>query len=205
MDKLTNGFARLSDSKLEEKAQFIITQIGNNVGSFATPDPALTVLQDALAVFNEAVTAAKTGDRFDIAIKTQKKQDLVELLQLELVYVEYIAKGDPVILASSGFDLAKQPSPTPELTKPENLKVINSDQSGELIISVDAVPNAVSYLHQFSIDPLLKDSSWQSLTSSQSKNNLTNLTPGVLYYCRVGAVGRKNQVMFSDVVSRIAA
>src|SRR5258705_12990294 len=120
MNRLTNGFAKLSDAQLEVKAQFIITQMDN--AYFPTPDPALGDLQDALTDFKNAVIAAKTGNRLDAAIKTQKRDALVDLLHLEANYVQFIAKGDVVKLMTSGFTLAKQPAPAPGLTKPVNLK-----------------------------------------------------------------------------------
>jgi hypothetical protein len=119
--------------------------------------------------------------------------------------VLFCAKGNRVIALSSGFSLSKQPEPTPPLSKPENLRVEAGINPGELDIRVANVKNAISYMHQVSTDPTLAEASWKSVTSSTSQALIVNLQPGTKYYCRVGAIGSKKQLVYSDVVSRVAA
>jgi hypothetical protein len=63
----------------------------------------------------------------------------------------------------------------------------------------------MAYMHQYSTDPLLKDESWMSMTCTATKCKLEGLTPGTTYFLRVAAIGAKDQVLYSDVMSKKAA
>lgn len=120
-------------------------------------------------------------------------------------YVLYAADGNRAVLASSGFEAAREQQPFQPITKPENLLVLNTSQTGMMQSSVDAVADAMAYLHQYSTDPDLKEESWQSIAATTRKCLLKGLKPGTVYYVRVAVVGRKNQKLYSDVVWRMAA
>ena len=79
------------------------------------------------------------------------------------------------------------------------------EQPGELLVSVRTVKGAAAYLHQYSTDPLLAETSWKGMNSTASKCKLAGLTPGTTYYLRVAAIGAKDQVLYSDVASKMAA
>lgn len=202
--KFNNSYERMPDAKLLDIASYIQSQMTGNA-NFPTPDPTLAEVQTKINVFSDGVTAAKTGDRMKIAAKNQAKEELVDTLHLLAAYVAYTAKGSVAVAQTSGIPMAKTPSPRPPLTQPENLKVQNTDQTGEIEVSVNKVPGAVSYMHQYSTDAELKEESWQSMTCTQSKCTITGLAPGTLYYFRVVAIGRKDQVKVGYVASRVAA
>ena len=139
-----------------------------------------------------------------MAQKNNSRQALVDIMHNVGYYVLYIAQGDRFIALKSGLTLSKEPAPV-VIAKPSDLKVENSDQSGELLVSVKKVKGAAAYMHQYSKDPLLKEESWMGMLCTATKCKIEGLTPGTTYYLRVGAVGGNDQVMFSDVGSRIAA
>ena len=201
--RLTNGFERLPDSKLLEKANFVHQSMSGNT-NFPTPNPSMTELAAAITQFNDAVMAAGNGDRMQVALKNEKRNNLVNILHLSGYYVLYTSAGDRTKAQTSGFTLAKEPTGI-AITKPANLKVQYSDQSGELLVSVKKVTGAAAYMHQYSSDPLLKEESWKSMTSTAAKCIIPGLTPGLTYYLRVAAIGAKDQLKFSDIVSKMAA
>lgn len=198
----TNGFDRDSDAKLSQKASFIITKITGN-SNFPTPNPTLAAMQTALTEFDEAVDAALTRDSDAVNTKNEKREALIDLLHLLTYYVLYTAQGNRTIAETSGLKFAKNPSPAPEITKPTNLKVVVSDQIGAMDMSSDAVKGSVAYMHQYTDDATLKN--WTTITCTKRKCTVTGLTPGVTYYWRMGVVGTKDQVLYSDVVSRVAS
>lgn len=202
--KLSNGFNRLTDSALAENASFIASSIKDNP-NFPTPSPTPVKIEQMVTEFLAAVDKAKTGNRMDILLKNNLREGLLDNLYLMGYYVLFTAQGDRTIAASSGFKLAKEPSPQPPIGKPLNLQVLNTTQSGELESSVTKVKGAVSYLHQFTTDPLLKEDGWMSMACTSRKCLLQGLKPGATYFVRIGAIGTKDQIMYSDVVSRIAA
>jgi hypothetical protein len=202
--RLTNGFHRLTDAALGENASYIASCIKDNP-NFPTPTPTPVKIQEMVTQFLAAVDKAKTGNRMDILLKNDMRETLIETLYLAGYYVLFTAQGDRAIAASSGFKLAKEPKPAPAITKPDNLKVVNGNQTGMLETSVDAVKGALAYVHQYTTDPALSEDNWLSIPCTSRRCKLESLTPGTLYYVRVGAVGSKEQVLYSDVVSRIAA
>jgi hypothetical protein len=88
---------------------------------------------------------------------------------------------------------------------PTNLRVRYGISSGEMLLSVKAQKAAASYLHQYTTDPELKEGSWMNMNCTTSKCKITGLTPGTIYYFRVGAVGTRDQILFGYVISKMAA
>lgn len=114
-----------------------------------------------------------------------------------------ISKGNRAIAETSGLKWAKDPSPAPDITKPANFKVIITDQVGVVKMSVDTVKGGLAYMHQYTTDATLTN--WNTHTCTKKQCTIAGLTPGVEYFWRVGVVGSKDQVMFSDVISRRAS
>lgn len=179
--RLTNGFDRMSDANLVVRSQNIIAAMTGNA-NFPTPDPTLATMQTALDAFSDALDAAKTGDKTAIAIKNQKKADLVDQIHLLGAYVLYTSKQDSVIAVSSGFNIAKEPQPSPSITKPENFQVDNGLNTGELQVSFNPVPGARSYMYQYTSDTAVTDATqWETETGTVKQNLFYGLTSGSRY------------------------
>ncbi len=145
------------------------------------------------------------SDRLQIAIKNQKREALIALLHQWADYVLFISKGDNAVAMSSGFTIGKTPSPAPPLTKPENFRIENGINPGELLNKVDSVSRGRGYLFQYATDAMLAEENWQSVPSSRTSCIIANLVPGTKYNCRVAVLGAKDQLLYSDIVSRIVA
>jgi hypothetical protein len=115
------------------------------------------------------------------------------------------ANGNEAVALSSGFQVVKKPTPTPPLAKPEAPVLQNGINPGELKFIGKPLPGAVSYLHQYATEAQMEQNNWQGVPCSKSSSILANLVPGTKYFCRIVAVGRKDQLAYSDIVSRIAA
>jgi len=81
----------------------------------------------------------------------------------------------------------------------------NGPNPNELESKIKGVKGAVSYLYQYATDAMLAQDNWQSIPSSKTTCIITNLQPGVKYNLRVAAIGRRDQLMYSDTISRIVA
>ena len=201
MKKALTNFYKLTDAALEVKAETIHSSMNANPG-YTTPQPTLVALQAAITAFSDALNASASGSRVDIAFKNQKKQELIDLLTSLAAYVTFAADGDDSVLLSSGFDISKDPSSV-TISKPENFQLINGNNPGELLLSIDGVKGAKSYLFEYTTDATMVAQNWQSFPSTKVKFMLEDLKPGTIYYCRVGAVGGNNQLQYSDAVSRM--
>lgn len=200
--RIKNGFDKQSDANLVVRTQNIIAAITGNP-NFTTPDPSLATIQTALDAFADGLDKAQTGDRVDIAVKNQKRAELIDLLHLLGAYVLYTSKQDSAVAASSGFEVAKEPQPGPDITKPANLQVDNGTNAGELNITFNTVAGSRSYLYQYTPDPVTDASQWQTFTGTIRKCTFQNLQSGTRYWCRVAAIGPNGQIAYSDTVPRI--
>lgn len=201
MTKTVINFLRYADGMLESKTHSIISSMTGNA-NFPTPVPSMAEVEAAADNFSSALVKAQTGNRVDVADKNAKRETLIDVLRRLGTYVNLIANGDRTVLLSSGFDISKEPQPV-VISKPENLKVENGISSGELLVTVKAVKGAYAYLHEYTTDATMAPNSWVTTNSTTSKLLLNNLQAGTVYYCRVGAVGSNNQLLYSDVVSRM--
>jgi hypothetical protein len=201
--KVILNFVHFADHALAAIAQLILSNLaGIAAPAFPTPVPTLAEIGDAYAAFAAALAAAASGNRADIADKNAKREVLVNLLIALARYINFTAEGDRALLLTTGYDVNKEKQPT-TIGTPENLKIVNGDNPGELIVSVKAVKGAKSYVFEYTADATLAEGSWVSITSTSRKNVFTDLESGKTYYCRVAAVGPKGQVKFSSIGSRV--
>jgi len=200
--RITNGFDRLSDNDLEVKANSIISALTGNA-DFPNPTPTLAQMQAAVDAYTDALAKAKTGSQYEKAFKNQKRAELIGLLHRLGNYVLFTANGDALKAKSSGFNIAKGPSPSPEVTAATNQKLEDGANPGELNYSFDRVPGARSYVYQYTTDPLTNDSVWKNQVGTVRKIVLTGLESGKKYWCRVMAIGINGQGIYSEPVSRL--
>jgi hypothetical protein len=201
---ITNGFTRMSDATLDTRANQIYAAMNGNA-NFPTPVPSMDALQNAIEVFALALNDCRDGDRLKVAIKNQKRDALIDILHLLADFVLYKSAGDSVIAISSGYSIGKQPAPAPPITKPENLRVLQGDNPGVLVSKVARVKGARSYLHEYATDAQMAQGNWQKIGCSRSSCMIVDLLPGTKYHVRVAAIGTKEQLVYSDIVSRIVA
>ncbi|MBD0299405.1 MAG: fibronectin type III domain-containing protein, partial [Nitrososphaera sp.] len=133
----------------------------------------------------------------------QKRAELITLLHTLGKYVLFVAGENRAVAMSSGFSVAKEPSPAPPITKPENLQLKEGDNSGELKVSFTKVAGAKSYLYQYAADPVTEETVWNIQSGTTRQTVLKNLKSGKRYWCKVAAIGRNNQEVCSDAVSHI--
>ena len=202
--KLKNGFNRMRDSVLSTRASQILAGMDGNP-NFPNPTPTYADMYELAASFNAALRNCGEGDKVKIAIKNQWRVRLISALHTWSFSVLLASNNNEAIALSSGFEIAKVPSPAPPLEKPMPPELRSGINSGELICKGKRVNGAVSYLHQYTTEAGLQNDEWKTLPCSRATTVLQNLTPGVRYYCRLAVVGRREQLVYSDVVSRFAA
>ena len=193
-------FERLTDSKLLTKAMDILASMTGN-DFFPTPTPALTAVSDAITAFQDALTGASTRDRTKVILKNRARVDLIAVLKSMGNYVTFTANGDSAMIGSTAFDTRRVPQPI-IVTKP-TARVELGVNSGELTNMAAIAGGGRSFVHQYTADPLTEASVWQSFTSTSRKFTFTGLEKTKIFWCRVGIVGAKGQLIFSDPVSKV--
>ncbi len=200
--RITNGFERLSDASLEARAISIVAALTDNP-AFTSSSPTLTAMHTAISNYSNALAKATGGSPYDKAFKNQKRLELIDLLHSLGNYVLFVANGNELVAKSSGFTIAKGPSPAPELVAATNQKLEDGANAGELRFSFNRVPGAKSYMYQHTADPLTENSVWQSKVGTVRKVSFTGLESGKKFWCRVMAIGTNGQGVYSEPVSRI--
>ena len=112
---------------LETRSYQVLTGVTDNTNYFPTPKPTLAEMGEIIGNFFDALNACKDGDRLKIAIKRQKREELITALHLWSAYVLSQAAGDPIIAKSSNFSLRKVAAPRPPITNPENFSIVAGD------------------------------------------------------------------------------
>lgn len=200
--RITNGFDKLSDAALEVRTNSILSSVAGNE-FFPEPVPDLETIQTTITNFSNALAKAKNGSLYEKAFKNQKREELIEVMHSLGTYVLFTADGDTLVAKSSGFSIAKEPAPAPEVAAATNQKLEDGPNMGDLRYSFDKVPGARSYVYQYTPDPLTGNSTWQSQVGTVRKVNFSNLESGKKYWCRVMAIGINGQGVYSEPVSRI--
>ena len=194
-------FNRLTDSKLLTKALDILASMTDNT-FFPTPTPTLAAVGDAISAFQEALIGAANRDRSKVILKNRARVDLIAILKALGNYVTFTANGDSAMIGSTAFDTRKISQPV-IVSKPA-LVVESGINTGELINIADAGGKGRGFVHQYTPDPLTEASVWESFTSTSRKYTFAGLEKTKIYWCRVGIVGSKGQLVFSDPVSKVA-
>lgn len=199
--KITLGFTRLSDDQLEGRALAIAAAMTGNA-NFPEPAPALADLNNSIKLFSDALALAKTRDRVKVAIKNRLRQNLELLLTSLASHCSYTAKADRAILASSGFALNTESNGARPLTLPENFTVQPGNHSGEVLLYINSVPNAKTYLFLYGPSPIANEA-WFLAVNSLPYFTLTGLIPGNTYSFKIGVTGSKGQVLYTNVISQM--
>lgn len=201
--KITNGFNGMADLDFLGKVRFIVGQMTGNGANFPTPDPSLAAVTTLANEFEQTIQDAEAGGTFDKSVRDSKKAELIATMYNLGDYVLFQSKQDRLKAESSGFSVARDPSPKPPIEKPVGLSLTDGVNAGELLLLFKSVANARSYMYQISLDPA-DETKWVSQHGTIRKNLFTGLESGKRYYVRVVAFGTNGQVVYSDVVSRIA-
>ena len=199
INKLKLDFSKFTDSHMLTKASQVLQDMTGNP-HFPTPVPPLADLQAAVTAYSVALVNATDRGRLFVAEKNAARKALETLLAELGMYVMYVAKGDDVVLTSSGFDLVK-PREHSSITNPGPVILTNGESSGELTSRVDGQAGAKGYSHEYTPYPVTEQSQWASTRSSRCKATFTNLQPGRNYAVRVGVWGSNEQMAYSKVVT----
>jgi hypothetical protein len=187
---LNRGFSQLTDSALVTKVTFIIAQLTGNA-NFATPNPTLAQLQTALDALTQALTIAnpEAQKQAVIAARSTLEQMLDDLAD----NLEQTASNDPVKLATTGYDLRKETTPTSDpLPVPQNLRLKLTGVSGQVQLLFDPSQRAKGYQVQTTTDP--NGGVWKDYDTFSSSRGITlqGFERAKDIWVRVRAIGPNN-------------
>ncbi len=141
--KISASFANLSDAKLFYKANHICESISAS-DYYKSPRPGVKYLQEALTRFELSLKVAHIKTRINVFNKNEARKDLIGLLKELGHYVNYTAKGNLEMLASSGFDISKDDEEhdsksMPSLQPSANTQTSNLQEKGAAVFGMSVL------------------------------------------------------------------
>lgn len=201
--KISFAFAKLSDSPLITKADHILGRMEKSA-AYPTPNPPLAALQAGVSKFQDSLAAAVDGGKLKTAQKNAAREELLEILRALALYVQQTCKGDLTTLLCSGFDAQKERAPVGELPPPHGVTLTQTTMTGQLELRAEPVPNAASYIAQYTTKLNDPDSWVDCGYPTGARIKIDDLTPGTLYYGRMRAIGTAGPSAWSEPVSAYA-
>jgi hypothetical protein len=195
------SFKNLTDSKFLTKANFIMSSMTNNAVVFPTPQPTLSDVAAAIKAYSDAFYQADGGSKQDQENKSTTRTALDSILFSLGLWVMFITDcGDSIGL--SGFTVVKDPQPR-KLAGLDNVMLTQGITSGEISASVPK-GNATSFSFEITNTAPTAQTVWQTNLVTTSAYVFQGLVPGQQYYIRVGAIGNRKQLVYSNVGTETA-
>lgn len=161
-------------------------------GNAALPTPPVALAAMTLAGDNleQAIEDALHGSRLSREIRDAQVKDVRDILTKTANYVRATANGDAEILASSGFDMAKEPKKVGIPGKPTNLRVLMGQLSGQTESKWRRVHGATSYKLMRSESDPSKEPNWVVVTITSKVSHVdSDLESFKAYWYCVSAIG----------------
>lgn len=199
------GFTETKDDILLVRANTVLQAMTGN-HYFVQPNPELSVLQQAIENFQEALSVARRkGSPMDTAAKNNSRKSLTTVLQQLAFYVTQTAAGDLHKLLSSGFETNKYPSAGDVPAAVQGVLLRDGKQSGQMRLDFTAQRKVLLYEYRYTEVAAAEEEDWsQVFATTSSKNNImAPLTPYERYYVQVRAINGYGKSAWSEAVSHV--
>ena len=192
------GVTGILDADLVPRLNAVHDGMLNNP-AYSTPPVDMAGFKAAIDAYSAAIAAALDGGKAAIAARDKRRADAVILFRLLGHYVEGACKGDLTTFLSSGFVAASTGQRTPAQPLPApSIVSVDQGNSGQLTVTVKAVPKARSYDLRYAPVPASGAAiNWTTIALATVKPSavVNNLTPGGTYTFQIRALGKLG---FSD-------
>ena len=199
--KLITDFTKYTDKELDEKVSQIIEALTTEpaITYFPTPQPAITVVEDKLEVYSDALANIGKGT-LSTGAKNLAREDLETTMSSLGFYLEQASGGSLVKKLSTRFDLSKIRTPKGELPAPDNV-TLEPSRKGKLEGRCEPVDGARSY--NWYIRQVGQEV-WKDFSTTKARILFEDLESGKEYEMKVVAVGSNPVRNFSKVVTSFA-
>lgn len=193
-------YSKVADGELDTFSESVYNALNPNTNF--TWDS--TFMPSFLAADNDYRTKLEkslNGTTSDTAAKNVSRAALLKILRVVGSEVNLQANGDIEKLKSSGLQLSKSRSKVGVLPKPTGFKVKSGDNSGDLLCSVDANPNASVYnFYSAPVPAPASITDWRLTISTMHKKNIKGFTPGKQYEVKCAYQGSEDALVYSDSI-----
>jgi hypothetical protein len=200
------GFSGVSDSNLVSRLHAVHDGIVNNP-AYPNPPIDIAAFRSAIDAYAAAIAAALDGGRTALTERDKRRAEMIIMLRQLGHYVEVACKGDMSTFVTSGFVPASTTRPPAQRTgQPVIASVRQGSNSGQLVVTIKAVPKARHYELRSGAVPAAGGAvNWTTmlLTATKPATVFNNLTPGGTYTFQVRAYGKLGYSDWSDTAGRM--
>ena len=195
--KVIFDFVRLIIAEKIGWGRTVITKMTKNP-NFPTPDVSLDALKELTDLLEIHYVAAQNGGKAEKTQMHQTEELWDDAMRKMARYVERVANNDGAVILGAGFNISKQPIPSPRA----ELTVEAGELSGTVIVRRNAVQGAKSYLWQYSMTTLPDtDSGWTfAKATSKASVEIDDLVPVNKYWFRVASVTALGTSAYNDPI-----
>lgn len=208
--KLSASMKALSDANLIDRSEHVHICMTDNKFfplPWAPGVPVPDELGTAIGNFKTAYHASQTRDTTKIAERKKARAVLEDILSQIAAYAELVAHGNMEALASSGFELRRDPGPSglsnTLLPAPADFRVMQGELSGTVLLHTAREAGAASYAIQYTEGDPNVEANWQDAPTSANASHMKvgGLTPGHIYWFRVCGINNAGYGHWTDPIS----
>lgn len=204
-DLATNGFENYSPPELSGRGRYIAGCWEAKPNKFINPRPLPADIFEAADALDTAEAESLTGDELKIAIRDDKFNILVGLLQQGASFVNNVANGDRTVILEGGYVPRKLPEPRMLLPIPNAPSARRLATAGSVFCVIPwqraATKNTNWYITD---DPSKPMSEWTKVENKGSRITFENLVPGKEYTICAEQNGPRGQKQLSPRATVIA-
>lgn len=199
------GVSALPAEGLSAKALGIHDNVVANSTTFPAPvPPPADFLQDTEALAQAIATAKVNGGKPAYEAKRIAYQRVQDNIRQWASYVQLVSDGDEAIIKLSGFEVVERGAPVGQLPPPQLLRYRLTTTTGRVSL-VWAKQDGADMHHVF-MSTSNSPYNWQLVgTPAKCRFNMDGLTPGVMYYFAVTAIGAAGESSKSEPCQVMAA
>jgi hypothetical protein len=179
-------FAHFTILKLIDFARHVVLSLTGNA-NFTSLTPTLVELAASADALEAAQLAAVDGDRVAIAARKAAKASTIGLLRQLASCLQMQGQSDRAILATSGFEVSRIPSPIGPVNPPGAPGLTRGKSDGEIKAKVPTAKGAASVNWRLALasDPTVY---LQTAATSKFSNKFTGLAAGEMYLIQANFV-----------------
>lgn len=201
---LRKDFSIYSDAVLIELARSVLSKMEYEQVAHKMPEsiyvpnlePSHSEMTDIVDAFENAVIALLNKGKAEKIIRDVRRAALTNALKLWAMQIEVFAKGDVEILVNSGFEISKQPMPTPHPGEPVGFTA-TCTAKGELTLTAKKIKGVAAFIFE-----VVEVDTTNVLLCTQGSNKCVhrNLKNTTYYDCRVAYVAKDDFRVFSPFI-----
>jgi hypothetical protein len=219
MSKVKLGWSTLTISQKIIKATSVSSTMAANATVYVAPDPPLAELDAAIGALAAAQSEAIKGGTDRTVARNARLNELTDLMNRLVDYVQLTSGGDPELIALAGMEVRKPREPWPVPDRVLGLEALPGGNPGTIELSWEPARYNKQYVLEMFVegdtnppdDPVNPDGTyptgaWEVVVVQGKRNFMAiGLQQGKQYRFRVAAINSSGMGTYSDEATSVAS